>query len=83
MWTPATRRQHSPGDSRYGSDLTDAGMGDHCPVDAAADRSMREIMSAIFHVLRSGCAWRMLPKDFPPMTTVYGWFLPFRREGLF
>ena len=27
--------------------------------------------------------WRMLPKCFPPMTTVYGWFLRFRREGLF
>ena len=44
---------------------------------------MREIMNAIFYVLRAGCAWRMLPKDFPPMTTVYGWFLRFRREGLF
>ena len=44
---------------------------------------MREIISAIFYVLRAGCAWRMLPKDFPPMTTVYGWFLRFRREGLF
>jgi putative transposase len=40
-------------------------------------------MNAIFYVLRAGCAWRLLPKDFPPMTTVYGWFLRFRREGLF
>lgn len=44
---------------------------------------MREIMNAIFYVLRGGIAWRLLPKDFPPMTTVYGWFLRFRREGLF
>ena len=44
---------------------------------------MREIMNAIFYVLRAGCAWRLLPKDFPPMTTVYGWFLRFRRDGLF
>ena len=44
---------------------------------------MREIINAIFYVLRAGCAWRMLPKCFPPMTTVYGWFLRFRREGLF
>src|SRR3546814_4452464 len=44
---------------------------------------IREIMNAIFYVLRAGCAWRMLPKDFPPMTTVYGWFLRFRRAGLF
>lgn len=44
---------------------------------------MREIMNAIFYVLRGGVAWRLLPKDFPPMTTVYGWFLRSRREGLF
>lgn len=44
---------------------------------------MREIVNAIFYVLRSGCAWRLLPKAFPPMTTVYGWFLRFRREDLF
>jgi putative transposase len=44
---------------------------------------MRETINAIFYVLRAGCAWRMLPKCFPPMTTVYGWFLRFRREGLF
>ncbi|XEY02119.1 transposase [Tistrella bauzanensis] len=33
---------------------------------------MREIMNAILYVLRAGCAWWMLPKSFPPMTTVYG-----------
>jgi putative transposase len=44
---------------------------------------MREILNGIFYVLRGGCAWRNLPKDFPPATTVYGWFLRFRREGLF
>src|SRR5207247_5614718 len=43
----------------------------------------REIINGIFYVLRAGCSWRMLPKCFPPMTTVYGWFLRFRREGLF
>ena len=65
-------------------------MGDHRPVHAAASQDgpprlwpMREIMNAIFYVLRAGCAWRLLPKDFPPMTTVYGWFLRFRRDGLF
>lgn len=44
---------------------------------------MREMMNAIVYVLRGGIAWRLLPKDFPPMTTVYGWFLRFWREGLF
>ena len=44
---------------------------------------MRDIMNAIFHVLRGGIAWRRWPKDFPPMTTVHGWFLRFRRDRLF
>jgi putative transposase len=44
---------------------------------------MREIMNAIFYMLRAGCAWGLLPKDFPPRSTVYGWFLRFCREGLF
>lgn len=90
MWTPATRREHSRDHLRYGSDLTDAEweiIAPFMPRPAKTGRprewSMREIMSAIFYVLRAGCAWRMLPKDFPPMTTVYGWFLRFRREGLF
>jgi len=90
MWTPTTRRQHSRDHLRYGSDLTDAEwaiIARFMPPPARTGRprlwTMREIMNAIFYVLRSGCAWRLLPKDFPPMTTVYGWFLRFRREGLF
>jgi putative transposase len=35
----------------------------------------REILNAIFfYVLKSGCPWRLLPKDFPPWETVYWWF---------
>ena|ERR1041385_538597 len=32
----------------------------------------RTVLDAIFYVVRSGCAWRMLPKDFGPWQTVYG-----------
>jgi len=90
MWTATTRPHHSRDQLRYGSDLTDAEweiIAAFMPPPAKTGRprlwSMREIVSAIFYVLRAGCPWRMLPKDFPPMTTVYGWFLRFRREGLF
>src|SRR3712207_8508881 len=34
----------------------------------------REILNAIFYILKSGCAWRLLPRDFPPWETVYWWF---------
>jgi transposase len=90
MWTATTRRQHSRDHLRYESDLSDAEweiIAPYMPRPAQTGRPrrwpMREIMSAIFYVLRAGCAWRLLPKDFPPMTTVYGWFLRFRRDGLF
>lgn len=90
MWTPATRRQHSRDHLRYGSDLSDAEWDIIVPFMPAPARTgrprhwpMREIVNAIFYVLRGGIAWRLLPKDFPTMTTVYGWFLRFRREGLF
>jgi putative transposase len=34
----------------------------------------RTLVNAIFYVVRSGCAWRLLPKDFGPWRTVYGYF---------
>lgn len=43
---------------------------------------MREVLNAIFYLLRSGCAWRMLPHDFPPWQTVYGYFRDWRNDGV-
>jgi putative transposase len=36
--------------------------------------SRRELLNGIFYIVRSGCAWRLLPKDFGPWQTVYGYF---------
>ena len=44
--------------------------------------ALREILDAIFYVLRSGCRWRLLPGDFPPWPTVYYHFRRFRLSGL-
>lgn len=41
----------------------------------------REIMNAIFYVLRSGGSWRMLPTDLPPWQTVYHYFRKWRMDG--
>jgi putative transposase len=43
--------------------------------------SMREILDAVFYVLRSGCPWRLLPHDFPPWKTVYHYFRLWRIDG--
>lgn len=43
---------------------------------------MREILDGIFYVLRSGCAWRLLPHDLPVWSTVYDYFRKFRKQGV-
>ena len=45
-------------------------------------RDMRDVLNAIFYILRSGCAWRMLPHDFPAWQTVYGYFRAWRKAGV-
>src|SRR5215217_7663691 len=73
MWTPSTRRQHSREGLRYETDLTDsewALIEPLMPKPLARGRPrewpLREVMNAIFYVLRGGVAWRLLPTDLPP-----------------
>jgi putative transposase len=42
----------------------------------------REILNAIFYILRTGCAWRLLPHDFPNWKTVYHYWREWRTTGL-
>src|SRR5688572_16828692 len=72
----------------YQSDLSDAEWGcleSHLPAPKASGRprlySPREILDAIFYVVRSGCAWRLLPHEFPPWKTVYHYFRFWRLDG--
>ena len=44
-------------------------------------RPVREILDAIYYVLRSGCQWRLLPAEFPPWRTVYHYFRIWRLDG--
>src|SRR5262249_21890948 len=43
--------------------------------------AMRDVLDAIFYILRTGCQWRFLPKDFPPKSTVWGYYDEWRRNG--
>ena len=90
MWTPTTRRQHSRAGLRYASDLTDAEWRLLEPLLPPPRRQgrrwawpQREIINAIFYVLRAGCAWRMLPDSFPPWRTIYRWFARLRDGAVF
>ena len=88
MWTPTTRLQHDRDHLRYGSDLTDEEWQILAPLlpppadFTYRDWPLREILNAIFYVLRSGCPWRLLPEHFPPHQTTYRWFTRFRDDGL-
>ena len=42
---------------------------------------IREILNAVFYVVRSGCDWRMLPHDFPKWKTVYHYFREWKKDG--
>jgi putative transposase len=54
------------------------GLESHAPTPNKRGRprtqGTREILDAAFYVLKSGCPWRLLPRDFPPWETVYWWF---------
>src|ERR687884_2353524 len=72
----------------YQSDLSDAEwscLEPHLPAPKATGRpkthSVREILNAIFYVVRGGCPWRLLPNDFPPWKTVYHYFRSWRLDG--
>ncbi len=43
--------------------------------------SPRQILNAVFYVVRSGCAWRLLPKEYPPWKTVHHYFRIWRLDG--
>ena len=71
MWTPITRKHHTRCAARYQTDLTDGEwqfLEPLVPAPLAAGRprkwAMREIINAIFYVLRGGIAWRLLPLGF-------------------
>src|SRR5215207_9398615 len=43
--------------------------------------SPRQILNAVFYVLKTGCQWRMLPREFPPWKTVFHYFRAWRLDG--
>jgi putative transposase len=84
-WTETTRPQYERDCSRYASDLTDAEwalIAPHLPPakDLGRPRTtdLREVVNALLYMVSTGCQWRMLPKDFPPFSTVQKYFYRWR-----
>jgi transposase len=81
MWTIETRRRHDRRGLRYTHDLTDDEWALVEPLIPPAKPggnkrtvNIREVLNGLMYVLGAGCQWRDIPKDFPPRSTVHGYF---------
>jgi transposase len=88
-WTEATREQYRRAGLRYASDLKDAEWAliePFLPRPACCGRprrtDLRRVVEAIHYMAATGCQWRQLPKEFPPYSTVQGYFYAWSRSGL-
>jgi putative transposase len=73
----------------YPCDLTDAEWAQLVPLLPAPARRgrprswpLRLLVNALFYVLRTGCAWRYLPREYPPWQTTYTTFRQWRLHGV-
>lgn len=73
----------------YSTDLTEKEweiLQPLLPADKTRGRKrtvdLREILNAIYYIIRTGCQWRMLPHDFPVWQTVYYYFSQWRKNGV-
>ena len=89
-WTEITRPHYVRDGLRYASDLTDAEwklieplMPPASPIGRPRKTDLRAVVNAILYLASTGCQWRQLPKDFPPYSTVQGYFYDWSRNGLF
>jgi len=88
-WTDITRRDYARKAARYASDLSDGEwaliaplLPGPKPVGRPRVANLREVANAILYMVSTGCQWRMLPKDFPPFTTVQNYFYAWRDMGV-
>ena len=76
-------------DRLYDTDLTDAAwelIAPMLPVARPGGRprttNIRAVLNAIFYLLRTGCQWRLLPREFPAWSTVYHYFRDWKNAGV-
>src|SRR3954468_3079009 len=88
-WTEITRAQYRRIGLQYASDMTDAEwaliarrMPPRRHLGRPREVDLRKVVQAILFILSSGCQWRALPKDFPPYSTVQGYFYTWRDTGM-
>ncbi len=87
-WTEITRIEYNRSNERYTSDSTDAEWAVIAPllpsprkVGRPRTTDLRDVIDGILYIAGGGIAWRMLPKDFPPHSTVQRYFYQWRDDG--
>lgn len=85
MWTKENPAHYDRRGLRYPSDLTDEEWAVLAPLIPRAKRGgnkrsvdERSLINGLLYILSTGCQWRAIPKDFPPRSTLFGYFQ--RRE---
>lgn len=88
MWTETTRAQYRRDELRYASDTRRREWEQIAPLLPPPSRlgrprewELRAIVDAILYLLWTGSPWRALPKEFPPYSTVQGYFYRWRDDG--
>lgn len=87
MWTEEQRKRHKPKRNGYESDLSDPQWELIKPLlpeeslMGRPGRDQRVLLNAIAYFVRTGVQWRMLPKEFGPWQTVYGYTRKLQRLG--
>ena len=73
----------------YATDLNDAAwmwVAPYLPAARPGGRprttDLRAVLNAIFYLLRTGCQWRLLPREFPRPGTVYHYFRAWKEAGV-
>jgi transposase len=87
-WTKITRAQYLRNGLRYASDMTDAEwrliarkLPGRRRLGRPREVDLRNVVEAILFILSTGCQWRSLPREFPPYSTVQGYFYAWRDSG--
>lgn len=88
-WTETTRKHYERQAERYSSDTTDEEWAVIAPLLPGPNRLgrprkvvLRDVWDAIGYIAAAGCAWSLLPQDFPPVSTVRYYFYRWRDDGL-
>src|ERR1700741_3287349 len=87
-WTETTRAHYRRDGLRYASDMTDAEwallrrlLPPLRRLGGPRKTDLRRVVEAVLYILSTGCQWRALPREFPPYSTVQGYFYSWRDTG--